>query len=112
MEKDRHKQQQTLSEVGTHLLRRGRGNRLLWRLCRYSLHHLDSNYMNDVWTYNALNKKWEEIVTTGDRPSHRSNCSMNYDAVNEQIVIFGGGGPNKQRFNSINVLDWKTKKWV
>lgn len=68
--------------------------------------------MNDLWSYNSVTMKWEEIQTTGDRPSHRSNCSMNYDPVSNQIVIFGGGGPNKQRFNSINVLDWNTKKWI
>jgi hypothetical protein len=68
--------------------------------------------MNDLWTYNAATLKWAEIQTTGDRPSHRSNCSMNYDPQTNTIVVFGGGGPNKQRFNSINILDWKTKKWI
>ena len=37
---------------------------------------------------------------------------MNYDQDNNQIVIFGGGGSNKQRFNSINILNWETKEWI
>jgi hypothetical protein len=37
---------------------------------------------------------------------------MNYDKANNQILIFGGGGANKQRFNSISVLDWNTKQWI
>jgi hypothetical protein len=56
--------------------------------------------------------KWQEVTTTGDKPAQRSNCSMNYDPVNNNIVIFGGGGPNKQRFNAVSVLDWNTKKWI
>lgn len=37
---------------------------------------------------------------------------MNYDKENNQIIIFGGGGTNKQRFNSINVLELGTNKWI
>lgn len=36
---------------------------------------------------------------------------MNYDSERRRIIIFGGGGPNKKRFNSIHVLDWNTKVW-
>lgn len=68
--------------------------------------------MNDVWTYSASTMRWEEVNTTGEKPSYRSNCSLNYDPESQQLVVFGGGGPNKQRFNTINVLDWKTKVWV
>jgi hypothetical protein len=98
--------------LGSYLLRHRRGHRLFRWICRYSQYHIDSNYMNDLWSYNSATLKWEEIQTTGDKPTHRSNCSMNYDPLNNQIVIFGGGGPNKQRFNSINILDWSTKKWI
>lgn len=68
--------------------------------------------MNDLWTYNAITMEWNEVHTTGERPSHRSNCSMNYDPSNHKVVVFGGGGPNKQRFNSVSILDWATKHWV
>ena len=26
--------------------------------------------------------------------------------------MFGGGGANKARYNSINILDWNTKVWT
>ena len=68
--------------------------------------------MNDVWTYNTLTMEWTEVKTTGDTPANRSNCSMNYDRQNNRIVIFGGGGPNKKRFNSISLLNWATKEWT
>lgn len=67
--------------------------------------------MNDLWTYHATLKAWTEVPTTGQRPSHRSNCTVNYDPTSNQLIVFGGGGPNKQRFNSVNVLDWETKVW-
>lgn len=35
--------------------------------------------MNDIWTYNTVSMTWSEVKTSGDVPSSRSNCSMNYD---------------------------------
>lgn len=34
---------------------------------------------------------------------------MHYDKDNDRLILFGGGGANKQRFNSISLLNWKTK---
>ncbi len=67
--------------------------------------------MNDLWTYHATERRWQEVATTGQRPSHRSNCTINYDPLSNQVVVFGGGGPNKQRFNAVSVLNWETKVW-
>lgn len=67
--------------------------------------------MNDVWTYHTINMQWTEIKTFGTVPSQRSNSSFHYDVKNNKIVMFGGGGANKTRFNSIHVLDWATKIW-
>lgn len=69
----------------------------------------DSTYMNDLWSFNTITMEWKEVDTLGEIPSPRSNCSINYDNSNNKIIIFGGGGPNKVRYNTINVLDWKTK---
>jgi hypothetical protein len=68
--------------------------------------------MNDVWSFNTITMEWTEIETKGDIPSHRSNSTMNYDKENNRVILFGGGGANKKRFNSINILDWKTKEWI
>ena len=68
--------------------------------------------MNDLWSFNTITMEWNEVPTTGDVPSHRSNCTMHYDKNNDQLVLFGGGGPNKQRFNTISILNWKTKEWI
>jgi hypothetical protein len=69
----------------------------------------DSTYMNDIWTFNTLSMDWAEVETHGDIPCNRSNCSMSYDERNSRIILFGGGAPNKKRFNSIHILDWETK---
>ena len=68
--------------------------------------------MNDIWSFNTITMEWKEIATTGDVPSQRSNCSMSYDKGNNRIIVFGGGGANKKRYNSINILDWATKEWM
>lgn len=34
---------------------------------------------------------------------------MSYDKLNNRIIVFGGGGVNKKRFNTINILDWNSK---
>lgn len=68
--------------------------------------------MNDVWTFNTITMEWTEVQTKGDIPSNRSNCSMHYDKENDRLIVFGGGGANKQRFNTINILNWQTKEWI
>ena len=67
--------------------------------------------MNDLWAFNTITMEWREINTSGSIPSSRSNCAMHFDEVQNRIIVFGGGGSNKKRFNSINVLDWHTKVW-
>ena len=37
---------------------------------------------------------------------------MNYDGDQGLLVVFGGGGAGKQRFNCISVLDWRSKTWI
>lgn len=74
--------------------------------------YADSNYMNDMWSFNSSNSKWSKVETSGDIPENRSNCTMNYDIKRERIIVFGGGGHNKKRFNTIHILDWNTKVWT
>ena len=83
----------------------------LWRLCWYFIYYLDTIYKNDIWSYDAELKEWKEIKTWGKIPENRSNCSMSYDPKNNKLIVFGGGGSNKRKFNSIYSLDWKSKEW-
>jgi len=68
--------------------------------------------MNDLWVYHTVHMQWTEIKSFGAVPSQRSNSSFHYDSINNRIVMFGGGGSNKTRFNTIHVLDWNTKIWT
>lgn len=74
--------------------------------------YLDSVYMNDVWVYNTYSMQWIEIKTFGNVPLHRSNSSLHYDGINNRVIMFGGGGSNKARYNTIHILDWNTKIWT
>lgn len=68
--------------------------------------------MNDLWVYSLETTSWHELKTYGDKPASRSNSTLSYDAVNRQLLLFGGGGPNRQRFNSISILDLATLNWL
>jgi hypothetical protein len=67
--------------------------------------------MNEVWTFSTLTMTWQEHKTCGEVPSVRSNCTAHYDAQSDSVILFGGGGPNKARFNALSVLNWSTKEW-
>lgn len=67
--------------------------------------------MNDLWTFNTETMTWTDIKTGGQVPSNRSNCTAHFDSVNDELIIFGGGGANKKRFNTLNILNWKAKIW-
>ena len=56
-------------------------------------------------------RSWKQIITFGDKPACRSNSTLSYDPVNDQLLLFGGGGPNKQRFNTVSTLDLSTLHW-
>jgi hypothetical protein len=62
--------------------------------------------MNDIWILNVVTFKWTKVNPTGNIPECRSNATMNFDKVNNRIVMFGGGGNNKKRFNSVHSLNW------
>ena len=68
--------------------------------------------MNETWVFDTIAMSWREIKTGGDVPSVRSNCTAHYEEKSDAVFIIGGGGPNKQRFNTISVLDWKTRVWT
>lgn len=68
--------------------------------------------MNDLWVYSLNTQKWREVPTHGDIPERRSNSTLSHDPVNNQLLLFGGGGANKQRFNAVSTLDLVTFNWI
>ena len=32
--------------------------------------------------------------------------------MHDRVILFGGGADNKTRYNSVSLLDWKTKVWT
>jgi hypothetical protein len=45
-------------------------------------------------------------------PESRSNYTVHYDSVSDQIILYGGGSNNRMRYSSVCILDWKTKEWT
>lgn len=77
----------------------------------YFAGYADSVYMNDLWVFNTQTMTWNDIKTGGEVPSNRSNCTAHFDSASDELIIFGGGGTNKKRFNTVSILNWKTKIW-
>ena len=84
----------------------------LWRICRLVSFHLDSQYRNDLWSFDTVSMRWSEVATTGKVPAIRSNATLHFHAEGNQLILFGGGGPNKSRYNDVCLLDWETKHWT
>jgi hypothetical protein len=57
----------------------------------------NNNYRNDTWTWDGA--KWQELdIDNDDRPEHRGNGVMWYDAAQQKTLIYGGiGRPNLNR---------------
>lgn len=70
----------------------------------------------DLWAFDVNTDKWKEIVTKGDKPSARTNSSMVYDDINDQIILFGGNtstsGLHFKAQNDTYILDLKTYTWT
>lgn len=75
----------------------------------YIVNNTESNYMNDMWCFNTKEMNWEQCKTNGTIPSPRSNATIHYEPTQNCIILFGGGGQHKQRFNDVHILDWSTK---
>ncbi|KAM3138447.1 hypothetical protein pb186bvf_009533 [Paramecium bursaria] len=70
---------------------------------------IDSKYYNELHQFDFESKQWDRLETYGQIPKPRSNHIMfNYQG---KILIHGGGGQHKYRFQQIHLLDLNTHIW-
>ncbi|KAJ7279085.1 hypothetical protein C8J57DRAFT_153671 [Mycena rebaudengoi] len=68
--------------------------------------------LNDVWTLDVSNMakmRWEEVPTTGRKPSHRGYHTANLIG---NIMIVVGGSDGKDCFSDIWCLNLDTLRWT
>ncbi|KAJ7186295.1 hypothetical protein GGX14DRAFT_618506 [Mycena pura] len=68
--------------------------------------------LNDVWTLDVSNTgkmRWDEVQTTGRKPSHRGYHSANLAG---NIMIIVGGSDGKDCFNDMWCLNLDTLRWT
>ncbi|KAF8183747.1 hypothetical protein K438DRAFT_1599345 [Mycena galopus ATCC 62051] len=68
--------------------------------------------LNDVWTLDVTNiakMRWEELQTTGRKPSHRGYHTANLIG---NVMIVVGGSDGKDCFNDIWCLNLDTLRWT
>ncbi|KAJ7088560.1 galactose oxidase [Mycena crocata] len=68
--------------------------------------------LNDVWTLDVTNVsklRWEELQTSGRKPSHRGYHTANLIG---NIMIVVGGSDGKDCFNDIWCLNLDTLRWT
>lgn len=68
-------------------------------------------YLKDLWKFDLINNRWDELVTVGEIPSERSNYTIHFNADREEVILFGGGAENKTRYNTIYILNMETLIW-
>lgn len=67
---------------------------------------------NDMWVMNletVSNLHWQELKPKGNPPAPRNGHTMN--ALHEFLIIFGGEGDKKQRYNDVIVFDTEKLEW-
>lgn len=69
-------------------------------------------YFNDIWAMNLEKTdtlSWEKIEAKGQPPAPRHGHTMT--PLNHYLVIFGGEGYKKEKFNDVVVFDTEEKEW-
>lgn len=69
-------------------------------------------YLNDLWSYNLLNKEWSEIYPQSfNMPQPRSDFTMSIDSSDRKLYLFGGrtkiGISNEFWVYSIETKVWR-----
>ncbi|KAL4486377.1 hypothetical protein ABPG72_007163 [Tetrahymena utriculariae] len=73
--------------------------------------YAESNYMNDQWIFDLNSFQWIALPNYGTIPEKRSNHSGCYLEQKNKILIFGGGGKEKKRFNDVHLYDIDNCNW-
>ncbi|MFX0173359.1 MAG: Kelch repeat-containing protein [Candidatus Hodarchaeota archaeon] len=60
--------------------------------------------LGDTWIFNCTSNAWVKLNATS-HPSRRSDHSMVYDSINQQVILFGGWSPDTW------IFDLQNKQW-
>ncbi|MEL6180452.1 MAG: kelch repeat-containing protein, partial [Myxococcota bacterium] len=75
----------------------------------------DYELYNDLWVFDVNTDTWEQVQTTGDPPTARTNSGMIYDPAGDRMILFGGNSsPSGLRFTPLSdtwTLDLETRTW-
>lgn len=70
---------------------------------------------NDTWAFDLANKTWRELGQHGTKPEGRLFHVTAYDAANQHLYVFGGGGADAltaaQFLRDMHRLDFEADAW-
>ena len=66
---------------------------------------------NDTWAFDGPETRWAPLETLGPRPSPRFQHGMVYDPVTDQVMIFGGRGPDQELLHDTWLLEMDGLRW-
>ncbi|MBI4726632.1 hypothetical protein HY768_05335 [candidate division TA06 bacterium] len=67
---------------------------------------------NEVFALDLTEMKWEQLFCSGSKPFPRDGHCMVYDAVNQRMIVFGGGHfVEMLYFQDVWALDMNTLEW-
>jgi N-acetylneuraminic acid mutarotase len=67
---------------------------------------------NDTWSYDPAANTWTKVKVAGTVPSARYGMSMEYDAVSETVILFGGESEDESLLNDTWSYDPAAKTWT
>lgn len=67
--------------------------------------------LNDLWVFYPSNSSWEEITPSSIRPSTRYWGAMEYDPLNNRLVLFSGSSNYPNIPTDTWIFDCNLKKW-
>jgi len=81
----------------------------------YGGQNVDGNYLSDLWKFDLLNSKWQQIIynnlSPDDIPLGRSGHSSIYNSKDHSLYIFGGKVSHAQERNELWKFDINDKQF-